>query len=107
MISITILTKNSQNTLKATLESLKTFPEVLVYDTGSTDNTLLLAESFSNVKIHQGNFQGFGPTHNTASSLTTHDWILSIDSDEILSPSLIEEIHKLSLDTNCIYEIPR
>lgn len=107
MISVTILTKNSSATVKKTLESLCSFPEVCLYDTGSTDETLLIAKAFSNVVIHQGEFIGFGPTHNVASSLAKSDWILSIDSDEVLSSELIQEIHALKLDPAYVYEILR
>lgn len=107
MISVTILTKNNQHTLKATLDSLTTFLEVLIYDTGSTDDTLSIAKNYPNVTIYQGEFSGFGKTHNAASALATYDWILSIDSDEILSLSLIEEIHALALDPQCVYTILR
>lgn len=107
MISVTILTKNNQDTLKKTLESLQTFNEIIVYDTGSSDETLRVASTFPNVKVIQGLFDGFGPTHNTASSLALHDWILSIDSDEVLTPKLVQEIHQLSLDPTCVYQIPR
>ena len=97
MITVTILTKNSEQTLAATLESVKKFPQVILFDTGSTDQTLLLAKAYPNVLVHQGPFTGFGPTHNLASSLATHDWILSIDSDEVLTPELTEEILHLDL----------
>lgn len=107
MISFTILTKNSERALKKTLNSLRSFPEVIVFDTGSSDHTLSITKSFSNVVIHQGKFEGFGKTHNRASSLATHNWIFSIDSDEILSPSLIDEIQQLNLDPHCLYEISR
>lgn len=107
MISVTVLTKNSQETLAATLTSLQKFPEVIVYDSGSTDATLNIAQQFANVKVIQGQFTGFGPTHNVASSLATHDWILSIDSDEVLTEGLIEELLNLSLDPKCVYRIDR
>lgn len=107
MISVTIITKNCQDTLAATLESLQKFPEVLVYDSGSSDATLDIAEKFPNVKIFKGQFTGFGPTHNTASSLALNDWVLSIDSDEVLSPELVEEVLNLKLDPRCVYEISR
>ncbi len=107
MISATILTKNCQTTLAATLASLKRFPEVLIYDSGSTDQTLEIASKFPNVKIINGIFTGFGPTHNTASSHASHDWILSIDSDEILTPELIEEIFHLDLNPSKVYQINR
>jgi glycosyltransferase involved in cell wall biosynthesis len=106
-ISVTVLTKNSSETLRPTLASLEKFPEVIVYDSGSTDATLEIASEFSNVTIVKGTFNGFGPTHNTASSLASHDWILSIDSDEVLTPELEEEILKLPLDEGAVYQIPR
>ena len=107
MISVTILTKNCQDTLKETLSSIQKFPEVLIFDSGSTDNTLAIAAQFPNVKIIHGKFTGFGPTHNVASSHATHSWILSIDSDEVLSSELVEEIFHLNLDLNKVYQINR
>ncbi|MBS0604209.1 MAG: glycosyltransferase family 2 protein [Verrucomicrobia bacterium] len=107
MISVTVLTKNSQDTLDATLRSLQKFPEVIVYDSGSTDSTLQIAGKYPNVKIINGQFIGFGPTHNTASALASHDWILSIDSDEVLTSELAEAILKLAFDTKKVYQIDR
>jgi len=107
MITVTILTKNNEKTLKAALESVQAFPEVLLWDSGSTDQTLAIAQAFPNVKIHQGSFIGFGPTHNLASSIASNDWILSLDSDEILSSDLSQEILTLQLDPNCAYAILR
>lgn len=106
-ISVTILVKNSEETLEATLESVRDFSEVVVLDTGSTDATLQIAEKFFNVKVFHAPFQGFGPTHNLASSLASHDYILSLDSDEVLSSELIQEIKDLSLDPSCTYAISR
>lgn len=107
MLSITILTKNSASTLEATLDSLRSFPEVILLDTGSTDQTLEIARTFPNVKIFNRSFQGFGPTHNEASSLASYDWIFSLDSDEVVSPELIQEIKGLSLDSKSVYQIQR
>lgn len=109
MISVTILTKNSERYLAEVLEALRTFDEVLVYDTGSSDGTMKIAHQFPNVRICQGSFEGFGPTHNQASALAKNDWILSIDSDEIVSPALVKEIVGLSLgvDADAVYSIPR
>lgn len=107
MISVCILTKNSAVTLRATLESVKTFSEVLLLDNGSTDDTLSIAKSFSNVRICQAPFIGFGPMRNQAAELAAYDWILALDSDEILSPSLIQEISTLKLEPKSAYLIPR
>lgn len=107
MISVTILTRNCEQTLRPTLQSLKSFSEVIVWDTGSTDSTLEIAKEFPNVKTVTGTFVGFGPTHNLASSQASHDWILSIDSDEVLSPELIDEIQQLKLNEDQVYSLNR
>lgn len=107
MISICILTKNAAATLQATLESTRDFDEVILLDNGSTDETLAIAARFPNVKIHTTPFIGFGPLRNLAASKASHDWILALDSDEILSPSLIQEIRGLQLDPQCGYFLRR
>jgi glycosyltransferase involved in cell wall biosynthesis len=107
MITVTILTKNCQKTLRETLRALTSFEEVVILDTGSTDNTLEIAREFSNTKIYISPFLGFGPTHNVASERASHDWILSIDSDEVPSDRLIAEIHALALDPTSVYLLQR
>lgn len=107
MISVCILTKNAASTLRATLESVRRFPEVLLLDTGSTDQTLTIGRCFPNVKIIETPFIGFGPLRNRAATLASHDWIFALDSDEILSPALLEEIFALCLDPTCAYSISR
>lgn len=107
MITVIVLTKNSQETLEDTLSSVRSFPEVLVYDTGSTDITLDIAKQFPNVKAIQSEFTGFGPTRNKAAKLATYDWILALDSDEVLSSKLSQEILNISLDPNFVYQIDR
>jgi glycosyltransferase involved in cell wall biosynthesis len=108
MISVTVLTKNAAATLPETLGALLKFPEVVVYDTGSTDGTQAIAASFPNVRLMEGEFRGFGRTHNEASSLATHPWVLSIDSDEVVSPELADEILSLDLtNRQVVYAIHR
>ncbi len=106
-ISVTMLTKNSSRYLDEVLQSLNCFDEVVVLDNGSMDNTLEIAASFDNVKIFENDFIGFGPLKTLAASYAANDWILSIDSDELLTPDLAEEIRCLTLDDSCIYSIPR
>ncbi len=107
MITVTILTKNSADTLGKTLEGVQRFPEVIVMDTGSIDDTKEIARSFANVRLIEEKFMGFGKTHNRASSLASHKWILSIDSDEVLSAELAEEILSLSLENGTVYSLNR
>ncbi len=106
-ITVTILTKNSAKTLAETLDSLTRFPEVLVVDTGSTDATALIAKKYANVCLFFEPFQGFGKLHNLASQRATFDWILSIDSDEILSSELTQEISDLTLNPKVVYSLNR
>lgn len=107
MISVTILTKNSQKYLQEVLSALSSFDEVLLYDNGSTDATFDIAQAFPNVKIVRGEFLGFGPTHNKASSLAKHDWILSVDSDEVVTPEMAQEILSAQLSPDAVYSFPR
>lgn len=107
MISVTILTKNNQKYLSQVLSALKSFDEVVVYDTGSTDETISIAKQYPNVTVFEAPFIGFGPTHNLASATAKHDWILSIDSDEVVTQEMSQEILSLQLDPNCVYSFPR
>ncbi len=106
-ISVTILTKNSQKYLKEVLQALSSFGEVLVYDTGSLDDTVSIAKTFPNVNVVEASFVGFGPTHNMASSRAKHTWILSIDSDEIISKELLNELKEIEQDDMAVYSFPR
>lgn len=107
MITVTILTKNSSKYLVQVLEALAAFDEVLIYDTGSSDQTMSIAKQFANVTIFEGPFVGFGKTHNQASLLAKNDWILSVDSDEVVSKELALEILSLPLNEKCIYSVSR
>lgn len=107
-ITPVIITKNSELHLDECLKSLESFKEVIVYDNGSTDETIKIAKSYPNVKVHTGKFLGFGPTKNFAATLAKTDWILSIDSDEVVTPELFEEIKELDLsDPTKVFKINR
>ncbi|MBX7065862.1 MAG: glycosyltransferase family 2 protein [Parachlamydiales bacterium] len=107
MISVCILTKNAAATLKATLDSVRSFDEVILLDNGSTDDTIAIAKTFPNVQIHMSPFIGFGPLRNEAARLARHDWILSLDSDEVLSPALLAELETIQLHPQNAYFFPR
>lgn len=106
-ISVTLLTRNSSKHLPAVLQGLTDFDEVLVLDTGSTDDTLDIAQRFSNVRIEKSPFEGFGAAHNKATALAKHDWIFSVDSDEVVTPELVLEIRNLTLRDDAVYACPR
>jgi glycosyltransferase involved in cell wall biosynthesis len=105
MISVCILTKNSARSLARTLDSLSQFPEILVLDTGSQDETKEIARSFSNVRLVETPFTGFGMLRNIAAQLAAHDWILALDSDEFASQEFIQKLMSLTLDPQTVYEL--
>lgn len=106
-ISVTVLAKNSEKYIKEVFQALSPFGEVLLYDTGSTDSTIEIGQKFANVRVLQKPFIGFGPTHNLASEAAKHDWILSIDSDEIVTPELVKAISKENPNSEAVYSFPR
>lgn len=107
-ISATILTKDSAARLGEVLTALRWCDEVIVLDTGSTDGTVSIAANFANVRFHRlaGPFPGFGAAHRLAVALARNDWILSVDSDEVVSRRLAAEIMALPLDRRMVYSIP-
>jgi len=107
MISVCILAKNSELTIGKTLASVHSFPEVIVLDNGSTDDTIRVAKSFPNVRVVETIFSGFGPLRNEAASHASNDWILALDTDEIISPALLAEIQGLALSADTVYSMPR
>lgn len=92
IVTPVIIAKNAQETISETLDSLMLFSEVVLYLNNSTDDTNSIAVSYDNVKIIEGEFIGFGPTKNRAAEFASTDWILSLDSDEVLNEELVNEI---------------
>lgn len=107
-ISAVIICKNEEANIERCLKSLAWADEVIVYDSGSTDNTISIAQKMG-AKVHQGPWLGFGSTKREATNRADHDWIFSVDADEEVPENLKQEIlSKLStLDINFVYKIPR
>ena len=97
-ISAVVLAKNNEQTIQKTLESLKTFQDVVVYDNGSTDKTIQIAQEFSNVNLVKGEFRGFGWSINQAATFAKNEWILIVDSDEVVDKNLLDALNKKDLD---------
>jgi glycosyltransferase involved in cell wall biosynthesis len=102
-----MIVKDAKLSIESTLNSLKDFREVVVYDNGSTDGTIDIARRFDNVVLIEGEFYGFGQTKNRATSYTSNDWVLSLDSDEIMSSELTNNIKNLTLDDKTVYSLLR
>lgn len=97
-ISAVMITRNAEETLAGALDSLRGFAEVIIYDNGSTDGTLVLASRHPNVRVHTGPFLGFGPSRNRATELAGSHWVFAIDADERISPELAKTLDGLALD---------
>ncbi|PTB87823.1 hypothetical protein C9925_01325 [cyanobacterium G8-9] len=107
-ISVVIIAKNAEETIADSLDSLTLFDEVVLYMNNSTDKTKEIAKNYSNVKIVEGEFLGFGKTKNEAAKHSKHNWILSLDSDEILNKTLLNEIAQLDFsDIKNLYKLKR
>lgn len=106
-VSVTILTKNSGRFIGKCLDALRLFEEIIVLDNGSTDNTLDIARRYPNVKVIEHEFIGFGPLKNMAAAAAGNDWIFNIDSDEVVSPGLAQDVLNRVLDSKTVYKLSR
>jgi glycosyltransferase involved in cell wall biosynthesis len=106
-ITPVIIAKDAEPTIEACLGSLERFSEVILYINNSTDKTKELAEGFSNVKVIEGEFLGFGQTKNRASTYATNSWIFSLDADEVLTSEIVDNIKALTFKKGNIYSILR
>ena len=104
-ISAVVLAKNNELTIQNTLQALESFNDVIVYDNGSTDSTMKIARSFQNVNLIQGEFKGFGWSKNEAISFAKHDWIIVVDSDEVIDQELLDTLNKTILDKQVVYKL--
>lgn len=107
-ISVVMIAKNAEETIEECLSALARFSEVVLYLNNSTDTTEEKAKRFSNVKVVTGAFLGFGETKNQAATFAKNDWILSLDTDEILNNILIDEIDTIDrVKCKSVYSLKR
>ena len=107
-ISVTVITLNEEEFLKRALESIQDLAdEIIIVDSGSTDQTLEIARHYSS-KIYTRVFDNFANQKNYAAQKANSEWILSLDGDEVIPNDLSKEIKKAvkekSLDG---YSMPR
>ncbi len=88
-LSAVLITYNEAHRLRPTLEALQGLAdEIVIVDSGSTDDTKAIALSFPAVRWYERPFEGYGPQKNYANSLARGRYILSVDADEVVSPEL-------------------
>ena len=107
-LSVTVITLNEAANIEACLASVAWADEVLVVDSGSTDGTPDLARAKGARVIERG-WPGYAEQKNFAAKESTHDWILSVDADERVTPALRAEIQqRLSADpSDAGFRMPR
>ena len=92
-LSVVIITKNEAHNIRACLESAAWADEIIVVDSGSTDDTIAIAREFTS-QVYQHDWPGFGAQKNRALSYASRDWVLSLDADERVTSELRSQIIK-------------
>ncbi len=107
-LSVAIITLNEEERLTDCLKSVSFATDIVVVDSGSTDNTAAIAKSYG-ARIFQEVWQGFGVQKQRAIDHCRNKWVLVLDADERVSPELKKEIQSVLGDqhSNKAYNIPR
>jgi glycosyltransferase involved in cell wall biosynthesis len=92
-VTLLVITRDEAANIARCLDSVPFAAEKIVVDSGSTDGTQAIAQQHGARVVHQ-DWLGFGPQRNFATTQATHDWILSLDADEALSPELSAEMQR-------------
>lgn len=89
-----MIARNEEKNLPRTLEAVRWADEIIIVDSGSTDRTPEIAESFGAKHFFNRDFRGHPEQKTIALGKCTGDWILLIDADEVVSPELAAEIRQ-------------
>ena len=107
-LTVTVITRDEAANIPAALQSVSWADEIVVVDSGSTDDTVAIAKQFA-TRVEVRDWPGYSAQKNYAASLASNDWILSIDADERVTPELATEIRTLLATTPAArgYRVPR
>lgn len=107
-LSVYIICKNESASITDCIESVTWANEIIVLDSGSTDNTLDIVKKYTDKVYVNDDWQGFGIQKQRAQSYTTGDWVLTIDADERVTPELKKEIENIvkQNDQSKVYAVP-
>jgi len=93
-LTVTVITLNEAANIDACLASVGFADEILVVDAGSTDGTPDLARA-RRARVIVRDWPGYSAQKNYAAAQAAHDWILSVDADERVTPELAAEIQRV------------
>ncbi len=103
MYSVVVITFNEADQIGNCLKSVqKISDDLIVVDSGSTDNTVQVATSCG-ARVIQTEWKGYGPTKNFGCDQAKYDWIICLDADESFDEQLQSEIQKLSPKEDELY----
>ncbi len=91
-ISVVITTHNSSRTIGKCIEAVKWADEILVVDSNSTDGTIQICREYPNCKVLQSPRNLPNISRNYGYEQASGDWVLTLDSDEMVPAALAEEI---------------
>lgn len=92
-VTLLVIVRDEAHVIGRCLDSVPFAAEKVVVDSGSTDGTADVARAHGARVVHQP-WLGFGAQRNFATTQATHDWILTLDADELLSPELARELEQ-------------
>ncbi|MDD3089512.1 MAG: methyltransferase domain-containing protein [Candidatus Omnitrophica bacterium] len=92
-VSVVLITRNEESRVRNALGSVRWADEIIVVDSGSSDNTLKVVGEFTD-KVYSRNFDDFSSQKNFAVSKCSNEWVLSLDADEIVSEKLKNDIQR-------------
>ena len=106
-LSVTMIACNEEKRVRAALESVKWADEIVVVDSFSADRTVEICREYTE-KVYQIAWRGYVEQKNIATEHASHDWILNIDADEVVSAELAAEIQQTLAAPDCVgYFMPR
>jgi glycosyltransferase involved in cell wall biosynthesis len=108
-LSAIVITFNNERTIRRCMESLRWVDEIVVVDSGSTDSTQRICREMGAHVHATEDWPGYGPQKNRALERSTGDWVLSVDSDEWITPELRAAIQRTLAEPASFagYAIPR
>jgi glycosyltransferase involved in cell wall biosynthesis len=92
-LTAVVITKNERSHIADCLRSVAWADERLVVDSGSTDDTVAAARQ-AGARVIARDWPGYAAQKNRGAAEAAHDWILSVDADERVSPGLAAEIRQ-------------
>ncbi|CAG4922374.1 glycosyltransferase family 2 protein [Paraburkholderia gardini] len=91
-LGVAIITRNAAARLAECLQAVAFADEIVVVDSGSTDETVDIARAHGARVVQHTDWPGFGRQKNRALDALATTWVLSLDADEIVSPELAASI---------------